>query len=1163
MEIRKDPGRIITFYSYKGGTGRSMAVANVAWLLASAGKKVLMVDWDLEAPGLHRYVHPFLDDPDLTTSEGVIDFVISYIEEASSKKLDEKLDPKWFAPYANITRFAMPLDYDFPGGGTLDLIPAGKQGPTYAGRVNSFNWKDFYVHTGGRAVIEEARARMRDRYEFILIDSRTGVSDTSGICTVQLPDDVVICFTLNMQSVTGAAAAARSMLDQRPATPLHLFPVAMRVEKAEFIKTDAIRNYAKEKFLTLMSDATVAPGSRDGYWHDVEVQQIPFYAFEEQMAYFLDSPNDLKGVLGSMKSLVWHLTQVDVRNAPGPDPEVRNRILAAYAGVWSGPPQLATPEVSRQLVYFSYGEHSIPAARSANPAWLTNVGLPAGVVPTGKDVVTAADLPRTGSWMEAFRGLLRRSVAMFLVVDEHGVSPMQQRELVVALDHRARVGNLAFLIMAVPVPGFSLRQFPGLDTPNGESCPYPGLRPFNTEDAAVFFGHEAFLEKLAEQMLHVPAIVLSGKPGTGKTSAIKGGLIPKLLLQDAPHPIWKVAVCTLSGEPLACIAEALLRARGIAPFASQLQQETSELVARLSREGPGVFKELVSSVLSTWPPADRIAIVIEAGELRLDPQPQYLKSTFRDTPAVSFLIITDASDPTQIAMPALSSDDLVRAIEQPALLAGRSLEPGLAARIAAGLEGQEDSLALLQFCMTRLWQQGGGERVIGVADYEAMAGVEGAVGMWAEAIFSTLPLAEQELALRVMCQMVGISGEGTYQPRPLRSDLIPEPLREIVKKLVTAGLLIVEPAPDIPAYFLFHLRLAIRWPRLKASLAENADFLHWLDAFKSAVEEYSLRQNYSALLRGDALVTAQKWLAWRGDDFTSREVDFIRRSEQEASRTYSAMNKSNSRIILAAVLALVFVIAFVLYFHLRPESESVSSLIGAAYQNRQQNNLKSAIAGLTQSLTLHPDSKLAGQIYSDRAYCYKLAGAWENSIADLTAALATNPALADQVRLLNDRAFAYIQMRQPEAALADYTTVLKLDPQDRIAVSNRQLLTNLFTPKGPVGPNIPNFFVLMRPQNIPEGVPPAVWKLRPSTVQFLNLEGWESPIPENEVRYSDPRDQQLAQRIVNELTAAGLVVKGPVFTQSSANAPMIELWLATGSEEPIRTIKSPSRQTSD
>ena len=54
-------GQIVTFYSFKGGTGRTMALANVAWILAANGKRVLVADWDLESPGLHRFFQPFLD----------------------------------------------------------------------------------------------------------------------------------------------------------------------------------------------------------------------------------------------------------------------------------------------------------------------------------------------------------------------------------------------------------------------------------------------------------------------------------------------------------------------------------------------------------------------------------------------------------------------------------------------------------------------------------------------------------------------------------------------------------------------------------------------------------------------------------------------------------------------------------------------------------------------------------------------------------------------------------------------------------------------------------------------------------------------------------------------------------------------------------------------
>src|SRR5213078_2846099 len=92
-------GRIVTFYSYKGGTGRSMALANVAWILASTGLKVLVIDWDLEAPGLHRYFRPFLDDTELTQSPGLIDFLTDFAAAARVERPTELTagdTPPWY-----------------------------------------------------------------------------------------------------------------------------------------------------------------------------------------------------------------------------------------------------------------------------------------------------------------------------------------------------------------------------------------------------------------------------------------------------------------------------------------------------------------------------------------------------------------------------------------------------------------------------------------------------------------------------------------------------------------------------------------------------------------------------------------------------------------------------------------------------------------------------------------------------------------------------------------------------------------------------------------------------------------------------------------------------------------------------------------------------------
>src|SRR5262249_12083604 len=121
--MSRAPGRILTFYSYKGGTGRSMTLANVAWILACNGKRGLAIDWDLEAPGLHRYFKPFLGDEDLAKSDGLIDFVDRYATEAIRPvPSDQPLDPDWYLECADFTRYLLPIEFEhFPGGGKIDL----------------------------------------------------------------------------------------------------------------------------------------------------------------------------------------------------------------------------------------------------------------------------------------------------------------------------------------------------------------------------------------------------------------------------------------------------------------------------------------------------------------------------------------------------------------------------------------------------------------------------------------------------------------------------------------------------------------------------------------------------------------------------------------------------------------------------------------------------------------------------------------------------------------------------------------------------------------------------------------------------------------------------------------------------------------------------------
>ena len=99
-------GKVVTFYSFKGGTGRTMALANVAWILASNGLKVLVVDWDLDSPGLHRYFHPFLDPAKVAATQGIIELITDYAWDATQ---GGDRSPDWVKKRAQIIPHAVSL----------------------------------------------------------------------------------------------------------------------------------------------------------------------------------------------------------------------------------------------------------------------------------------------------------------------------------------------------------------------------------------------------------------------------------------------------------------------------------------------------------------------------------------------------------------------------------------------------------------------------------------------------------------------------------------------------------------------------------------------------------------------------------------------------------------------------------------------------------------------------------------------------------------------------------------------------------------------------------------------------------------------------------------------------------------------------------------------
>ncbi len=326
-------GTVVTFYSFKGGTGRTMALANLGWILASQGLRVLVVDWDLEAPGLHRYYHPLLVDPELHGTDGLIDMLRAYVDEAlpGPDRPGPGPDPReWLAAPGRLERYLCGLALDLPDGGKLDLMPAGRQNAAYSAAVTSFNWRSFYTRADirGAEFLYALREQWTSGYDYVLIDSRTGVSDTSGICTVLMPDTVVDCFTLGAQSIRGGVDAARAIVDADE-REIRVLPVPMRVEDAERAGLAAGRDLAHDAFDPYL-ERWLSPERRADYWRDVEVPYKPFYAYEEVPATIVDRPQQGRSLLGAFERLAAWLTDGRVSTLrPLPD-LARRRLYAAY-----------------------------------------------------------------------------------------------------------------------------------------------------------------------------------------------------------------------------------------------------------------------------------------------------------------------------------------------------------------------------------------------------------------------------------------------------------------------------------------------------------------------------------------------------------------------------------------------------------------------------------------------------------------------------------------------------------------------------------------------------------------------------------------------------------------------------------------------------------------
>ena len=222
----------ITFYSYKGGVGRTLAVANAADFLARRGLKVFAIDFDLEAPSLHYKFALDRRRQDSETKLGAVDYIHAFAVCGESPQ-----------PLRDHVIQIQPQE-DLRG--SVHLMPAGNV-PTarYWRRLAQINWHELFYSSQpegepprGIPFFLELKEQIEREYapDFLLIDARTGVTELGGVATTILADKVV-CFLLNnRENLEGVRAVLRSIKNARrlpDQAPVEVLPVVTRIPERE------------------------------------------------------------------------------------------------------------------------------------------------------------------------------------------------------------------------------------------------------------------------------------------------------------------------------------------------------------------------------------------------------------------------------------------------------------------------------------------------------------------------------------------------------------------------------------------------------------------------------------------------------------------------------------------------------------------------------------------------------------------------------------------------------------------------------------------------------------------------------------------------------------------------------------------------------------------